>query len=118
MKLGVVDDVAVLAETDIRNKEKIMQRKSLYAQLTEQLEQLQESVKDKDGTIETLERQLVQAGIQDKVRNAEAEIRKGVTQTQGRMALAASKMEQDSKYAQKQAALEVNAMKKSMNGKK
>ena len=118
MKLGVVDDVAVLAETDIRNKEKIMQRKSLYAQLTEQLNQLQESLKDKDGTIETLERQLVQAGIQDKVRNAEVEIRKGVTQTQGRMALAASKMEQDSKYAQKQASLEVNAIKKSMNGKK
>ena len=118
MKLGVVDDVAVLAETDIRNKEKIMQRKSLYAQLTEQLNQLQESLKDKDGTIETLERQLVQAGIQDKVRNAEAEIRKGVTQTQGRMALAASKMEQDSKYAQKQASLEVSAIKKSMNGKK
>jgi len=117
MKLGVVDDVAVLAETDIRNKEKIIQRKSLYAQLTGQLEELEEAVKDKDGTIETLERQLVQAGIQDKVRTVEAELRKGATQAQSRMALAASKLEQDQQVAKQKAAVELSAVKKSMNGK-
>ena len=40
MKLGIVDDIAVLAETDIRNKEKIVQRKSLYSQLSSQLEKM------------------------------------------------------------------------------
>ena len=76
MQLGVVDDIAVLAETDIKNKEKIVQRKSLYAQLQGQLGQLQESIKDKEGTIETLERQLVQAGIKQKVMQADVEINK------------------------------------------
>ena len=52
MQFGVIDDIAVLAETDVRNKEQIAKRKSLYSQLQGQLGQLQESLKDKDGTIE------------------------------------------------------------------
>ena len=76
MQLGVVDDIAVLAETDLKNKENIAERKSLYAQLQGQMEQLQGAIKDKDGTIETLERQLVQAGIKSKVMQAEMEITK------------------------------------------
>ena len=76
MQLGVVDDIAVLAETDIKNKENIVKRKSLYAQLQGQVQQLSEAVKDKDGTIETLERQLVQAGIKGKVMQAAVEINK------------------------------------------
>ena len=76
LQFGVVDDIAVLAETDIRNKEQIAKRKTLYAQLSGQVEQLSEAIKDKDGTIETLERQLVQAGIKGKVMAAEMEISK------------------------------------------
>jgi hypothetical protein len=76
MNLGVVDDIAVLAETDLRNKEQIVQRKSMYAQLQGQVQQLSEAIEDKDGTIETLERQLVQAGIKSKVMQAEVEINK------------------------------------------
>ena len=76
MQLGVVDDIAVLAETDIKNKEKIAQRKSVYAQLQGQVQQLSEAIKDKEGTIETLERQLVQAGIKTKVMQAEIEVNK------------------------------------------
>ena len=76
MQLGVIDDIALLAETDLKNKENIMKRKSLYSQLQGQLGQLQESLKDKEGTIETLERQLVQAGIKNKVMQADVEINK------------------------------------------
>jgi len=76
MQLGVVDDIAVLAETDIKNKDNIAQRKSLYAQLQGQVQQLSEAMKDKDGTIETLQRQLVQAGIKGKVMQAAVEINK------------------------------------------
>ncbi len=79
---GLIDDIAMLAETDIRGKKQIAQRKSLYSQLSSQLEQLQEAVKDKEGTIETLERQLVQSGIKDKIRNAEHDTKKDVLQTQ------------------------------------
>ena len=74
LNLGVVDDVAVLAETDIRNKEDIAKRKSLYSQLSSQVSQMQEALKDKEGTIETLSRQLVQAGIKGKVQDAEMEL--------------------------------------------
>jgi len=82
MQLGIVDDIAVLAETDIRNKEQIAERKSMYAQLSQQVEQLSEVVKNKEGTIETLERQLVQAGIKGKVMQAEVEINKKKVETQ------------------------------------
>ena len=76
LNLGVVDDIAVLAETDIRNKDKIAQRKSMYSQMQGQISSMEESLKDKEGTIETLERQLVQAGIRNKVMKAEVEINK------------------------------------------
>ena len=76
MQLGVVDDIAVLAETDIRNKSTIAKRKSLYAQLQGQVGQMEEALKDRDGTIETLERQLVQAGIKNQVMQAAVEINK------------------------------------------
>ena len=74
LQAGVVDDIAVLAETDIKNKDKIAQRKSLYAQLQSQMSSMEESIKDKEGTIETLERQLVQAGIKQKIMQAEMEV--------------------------------------------
>tara|TARA_R110002020_G_scaffold45737_2_gene130641 strand:+ start:3774 stop:6092 length:2319 start_codon:yes stop_codon:yes gene_type:complete len=76
MQLGVVDDIAVLAETDLRNKEKIAERKSMLAQMQSQVASMEEAIQDKDGTIETLERQLVQAGIKGKVMQAEMEITK------------------------------------------
>jgi len=83
MELGVVDDIAVLAETDIRNKEKIAKRKSLYSQLNGQVSQLTETVSDREGTIETLERQLVQAGIKMKILQAGVEIDKAKGDAKG-----------------------------------
>jgi len=85
LQLGVVDDIAVLAETDIKNKDNIVKRKSLYAQLSGQIEQLNEAVKDKEGTIETLERQLVQAGIKQKVMQADVEINKKKEEVKSQM---------------------------------
>ena len=76
MQIGVIDDIALLAETDIRNKEKIAQRKSMYSQLQGQLGNMESQLKDQAGTIETLERQLVQAGIKNKVMQAAVEINK------------------------------------------
>ncbi len=75
-QMGVVDDIAVLAETDIKNKDQIAKRKSQYAQMQGQIGQQEEQIKDRDGTIETLERQLVQAGIKAKVDQAAVEINK------------------------------------------
>ena len=83
MQLGVVDDIAVLAETDLRNKEGIAKRKSLYAQLRGQISEMEESIQDKEGTIETLERQLVQAGIKSKVLQGEMELEKNKQDIRG-----------------------------------
>ena len=79
---GLIDDIAMLAETDIRGKKQVAKRKSMYAQLSSQVQQMQEALKDKEGTIETLERQLVQSGIKMKVQQAEGEIRKDVLDTE------------------------------------
>jgi hypothetical protein len=84
---GLIDDIAMIAETDIRNKEGIVERKSMYSQLQGQLQSMEEAVKDKDGTIETLERQLVQAGIKMQVGQASNEIRKDVIDTQAQQKL-------------------------------
>tara|TARA_R100000458_G_scaffold12988_1_gene10821 strand:- start:909 stop:3221 length:2313 start_codon:yes stop_codon:yes gene_type:complete len=83
MQLGVIDDIALLAETDIRNKEKIAKRKSLYSQLQGQVSSMEEELKDREGTIETLERQLVQAGIKNKVMQATVEINKKKEEVKG-----------------------------------
>ena len=83
MQLGVVDDIAVLAETDLRNKEGIAKRKSLYAQMQGQISQMDEQIKDQAGTIETLERQLVQAGIKGKVMQGAIELEKNKQDVRG-----------------------------------
>jgi len=95
LNLGVVDDIAVLAETDIRNKDKIAERKSMYAQMKSQIEGLDEEVKDKEGTIETLERQLVQAGIKQKIMQADVEINK--EKEQAKTAISKGRIETEGK---------------------
>ena len=78
MNLGVVDDIAVLAETDIRNKEQIIKRKSLYSKLQGEISNMDEKISDQAGTIETLERQLIQAGIKNKIMQGSVEVSKKV----------------------------------------
>jgi|TARA_R100000789_G_C3018779_1_gene153065 hypothetical protein len=84
---GLIDDIAMIAETDIRNKKSVIERKSMYSQLQGQVSSMQEALKDKEGTIETLERQLVQAGIRMKVGEAGNEIRKDVLETEAQQKL-------------------------------
>tara|TARA_R100001443_G_scaffold17258_7_gene27774 strand:- start:16965 stop:19238 length:2274 start_codon:yes stop_codon:yes gene_type:complete len=97
MNLGVVDDIAVLAETDIKNKEQIVKRKSLYSQLQSQISSQDEKIKDQSGTIETLQRQLVQAGIKNQVMKGSVEVNKKVQDSKS----AVYKDELDSRAMQK-----------------
>ena len=106
---GLIDDIAMIGETDIRNKERIIERKSLYSQLQSQLQQMQEAVKDKDGTIETLTRQLVQAGIKDKVRTGEVEVRKDVLETEAQQKLLRGLLKGEFDTAKKDLKREVKA---------
>ena len=98
---GLIDDIAMIAETDIRNKKQLVDRKSLYSQLQSQLEQMTEAIKDKEGTIETLERQLVQAGIKMKVNEAGTEVRKDVLQTEAQQKLLRGLLEGEFETAKK-----------------
>jgi ketosteroid isomerase-like protein len=85
LKLGIVDDIAVLAEADIKGKDKIAQRKSQMAQMRQALEKAQQEIKEGKGTIETLSRQLVQAGIKDKQRMVEHDMRKQLLDTSAKL---------------------------------
>ena len=104
---GLIDDVAMVAETDIRNKRQLLERKSLYAQLQGQLQQLSEAIQDKDGTIETLERQLVQAGIKMKIKDADGEIRKDVLETEAQQKLLRNVLKNEVEMAKKEIAMDV-----------
>ena len=126
MQLGIIDDLAVLAETDIRDKELIAERKSQLSQLQGQVSGLEEQMKDKDGTIETLERQLVQAGIKGKVMQASMEIDKKKNQassrtekeyleTQAQQKLLRSRMADETVTAKKQGQNDMKAKSKEMD---
>jgi hypothetical protein len=106
---GLIDDIAMIAETDIRNKKQLVDRKSLYSQLQSQLEQMTEAIKDKDGTIETLERQLVQAGIKMKVNEASTQVKKQVLDTEAQQKLLRGMMSGEVQMAKKDLAREVKA---------
>jgi len=84
---GLIDDIAMIGETDIRNKKSIVERKSMYSQMQQQIASMEEAMKDKEGTIETLERQLVQAGIKMKVGEGSNQVKKSVLETEAQQKL-------------------------------
>ena len=104
---GLIDDIAMIGETDIRNKKQIIERKSMYSQLQGQLQSMQEAIKDKDGTIETLQRQLVQSNIKMKINEAGTEVRKDVLQTEAQQKLLRSLLESEFNNAKKDIARNV-----------
>jgi len=74
MSMGIIDDIAVLEQADIRNKDKIIQRKSLYSQLQKQIKGMEEEIKKLKGTNETLERQVIQSNIKSKTMAKASEV--------------------------------------------
>ena len=98
---GLIDDIAMIAESDIRNKKQLIERKSVYAQLQNSVKQMEEALKDKEGTIETLERQLVQAGIKMKIGEAEKEIRRDVVETEAQQKVLRESLKQEFDTAKK-----------------
>ena len=106
---GLIDDIAMIAETDIRNKKGVVERKSMYAQMQKQIQQMEESMKDKEGTIETLERQLVQAGIKMKVGDAANEVRKDVLATEAQQKLLRGMLKTEFDAAKKEIQQQVKA---------
>ena len=108
---GLIDDIAMIAETDIRNKKQVIERKSVYAQLQGQVQQMQEAMKDKEGTIETLQRQLVQAGIKMQVDKAGNEVRKDVLETEAQQKLLRGMMKVEFEKMRDQMKMDMNSNK-------
>jgi len=94
---GLIDDIAMLSETDVRGKDNIIERKSLYSQLQSQVEQLTEKVKDEQGTVETLTRQLVQAGIRHNIDTGSKEVDKDVMETKAQQKFYRRLLDEDKK---------------------
>ena len=92
----------------------------MLAQMQSQVSSMEEALKDREGTIETLERQLVQAGIKGKVMQAEMEITKkkeevkaGTTkellETQAKQKLLRTFMQNEAETKGKQLGMEVDS---------
>ena len=103
---GLIDDIAMLEQTDIRNKKALVQRKSLYSQLQQQLAQMEETIKNQEGEIQTLERQVVQSGIQDKIIEGSKVVDKELHKTQAHQEILRVQMKNALEATKKELALE------------
>ena len=103
---GLIDDIAMLEQTDIRNKKALVQRKSLYSQLQQQLAQMEETIKNQEGEIQTLERQVVQSGIQDKIIEGSKVVDKELHKTQAHQEILRGQMKNALEATKKELALE------------
>ena len=103
---GLIDDIAMLEQTDIRNKKALVQRKSLYSQLQQQVAQYEETIKNQQGEIQTLERQVVQSGIQDKIVEGSKVIDKELHKTQAQQEILRGQMKNALDATKKELALE------------
>jgi len=91
-ELGLIDDIATVAELDIKGKDALMQRKSKLSQAMQQLEVNEDEIKQKDAIIQSLKNQVTQGDIHVASSRAEGEIRKVVLETQTQMKLLKQRM--------------------------
>jgi len=115
---GLIDDIAMLQETDVRNKEAIIKRKSVYMQLRSKVEEMEGLVKDRNGTIETLERQLVQSGIKQKVQNADMSIQKDVLESEAAQSSYRDKLKTETNAKMKELGMAIGARQREIESSK
>ena len=100
----LIDDVAMLAETDIKNKDDILKRKSLYAQMKNQIAQLEEALKNAKGDTETLQRQVLSGDLKVSATRVDSELRKDLVDTKGKLTDLVNTVQTDADYQKKQMA--------------
>ena len=108
----------MLQETDVRNKEAIIKRKSVYMQLRSKVEEMEGLVKDRNGTIETLERQLVQSGIKQKVQNADMSIQKDVLESEAAQSSYRDKLKTETNAKMKELGMAIGARQREIESSK
>jgi len=86
-EMGVIDDIAFLKKTDVKNKEAIIARKSMLAQAQQRIAALEESLKQAKGTIQTLERELIHASMKVETKAFAAELQKHISKFKEQQAI-------------------------------
>ena len=77
----------MISETDLPNKEGLLERKALLLQQAKQLEEQAKAMREQEGQIQSLTRELIHAGIQHQTDVGSRQIHKEVTETVGQQKL-------------------------------
>jgi hypothetical protein len=107
---GIVDDIAVIQETDIKNKEALLNRKSMLAQAQGQIQSQEDEIKQLNGDIDTLRRQLLQMGIKDELSAAKMEIDRSKTESKAMDKLVQERMRDALKQAREEMSMEIKKL--------
>jgi len=99
---GLIDDVAMLNETDIRGKEKVIERKSQLSQLQSAVSNYEEQVKDLNDTVESLQRQLVTSGIRQRVQAGSLQAEKELLNTKAEQKLMRGRIKDEGNLKRKE----------------
>jgi len=108
--MGVVDDIAFIQETDIKNKEALMNRKSMLAQKDQVIDSQEEQIKQLKGDVDTLRRQLLQMGLKDELSKAKMEIDRSKTETKAIDKLVQERMRDSLKQARDEMGMEIEKL--------
>lgn len=106
-QLGIVDKTEVLKKTDVVNKEAVLERMGEIAQLTGQVEQLGEALKNEQGLNQTMRRQLQQSEINQEVQKGSEQIREEVQETEMAQKLQRARMQDELGLLRKQSQMAV-----------
>lgn len=116
-QLGIVDKEEVLKKTDILNKKVVLSRMGEIAQLSGQVQQLAETIKNEQGLNQTLRRGLQQSEVNQGVQAAELQIKGQLMQTQMSQELSRKRigdelslLKEKGKLAVREAAVDVNML--------
>lgn len=105
-QLGIVDQQEVLKKTDVTNRKAIIERMGQVQQLTAEVQQLEEAMKDIDGLNQTLRRQLQQSLVKNNALDASAVIERELLQTTMEQKLTRARMGDNLKMFRDQLKLE------------
>jgi hypothetical protein len=117
LEMGVIDDIAFVQETDIKNKEALLNRKSMLAQSQQQVQAMDEEIKQLNGDVDTLRRQLLQMGIKDELSTAKMEIDRAKTETKAMDRLVQERMRDSLKKARDEMQLEIDKLSNDIKAK-
>jgi len=117
-QLGIIDDIAFLSKADIPDKEDIIERNSIYSKMKSTIDQLEKELKDKEGKLQTLERQLIQAGIKGKVAMADKEVDRSKTETKMMQKLVQERMRDELKMMRSEIGKEIEKLRAELRAQK